>query len=512
MKSILYKFAFVAVPVLLCALAFNTESQTVGTQSQTGGPDSTAARGGKPNIVLILMDNFGWGELGCYGGGILRGAPTPRIDKFAGEGMRLLNFNVEAQCTPSRAALMTGRYAIRTGNATVPIETPMYGLTQWEVTMPKMLSAAGYATGMFGKWHLGHTPGRFPTDLGFDEWYGIPNSSDESLWPGNPMFDPNSNQFARPEYVMEGHRGAPPTDVKLYDTNERRAIDGELTDKAVDFMTRQTKAGKPFFCYIPYTLVHYPVLPAAEFDGKTKNGVWADVLTEIDTYVGQLLDTADKLGIKDNTIFIFTSDNGGDMTTQNWGFNGPWRGTLFTGLEGSLRVAFIIRWTGHVPAGAVNNEIVHEMDLFPTFAHIAGGKVPTDRIIDGVDQTDFFLGKKQTSNRDSFVVYVGKEIFGVKWRNWKMMMKELDDVYSSPKEYGVPRFYNLYLDPKEEHWQDYGPANFWVRWPMGKVLTEHILSLKKEPPIRPGTPDPYTPSTSGMNSPPVPMPEIPGED
>jgi len=152
------------------------------------------------------------------------------------------------------------------------------------------------------------------------------------------------------------------------------------------------------------------------------------------------------------------------------------------------------------------------LDLFPTFAHMAGGMVPTDRIIDGVDQTDFFLGKKQTSNRDSFVVYVGKEIFGVKWRNWKMMMKELDDVYSSPKEYGVPRFYNLYLDPKEEHWQDYGPANFWVRWPMGKVLTEHILSLKKEPPIRPGTPDPYTPSTSGMNSPPVPMPEIPGED
>jgi arylsulfatase A-like enzyme len=127
----------------------------------------------KSNIVLVLMDNFGYGELGVYGCGILRGAPTPRIDKLAAEGARLLNFNVEAQCTPSRAALLTGRYAIRTGNGSVPIDTPLYyGLVQWEVTMAEMLTDAGYATGMFGKWHLGHTEGRFPTDQGFDEWYG----------------------------------------------------------------------------------------------------------------------------------------------------------------------------------------------------------------------------------------------------------------------------------------------------------------------------------------------------
>ena len=166
------------------------------------------AQAPKPNIVLVFMDNFGWGELGVYGGGILRGAPTPRIDTLASEGMRLLNFNVEAQCTPSRAALMTGRYAIRTGNGSVPLSTPMYGLVQWEVTMAEMLSDAGYATGMFGKWHLGHTEGRFPTDQGFDEWYGIPNSSDESSWPDNPIFDPTSIEFARPEYLMEGKKGA----------------------------------------------------------------------------------------------------------------------------------------------------------------------------------------------------------------------------------------------------------------------------------------------------------------
>ena len=144
----------------------------------------------KPNIVLVLMDNLGWGELGVYGGGILRGAPTPRLDRLAGEGFRALNFNVEAQCTPSRAALMTGRYAVRTGNGTVPLFAENYGLTRWEVTLSEMLSQTGYATGAFGKWHLGDKPGRFPTDRGFDEWYGIPNSSDESFWPQSSRFAP----------------------------------------------------------------------------------------------------------------------------------------------------------------------------------------------------------------------------------------------------------------------------------------------------------------------------------
>ena len=136
----------------------------------------------RPNIVLVFMDNFGWGEPGFNGGGIIRGAATPQLDTLASQGLRLTNFNVEVQCTPSRSALMTGRYAIRSGNGTVPLGEGVYGLVQWEVTMAEMLADAGYATGMFGKWHLGRTEGRFPTDQGFDEWYGIPNSSDESAW------------------------------------------------------------------------------------------------------------------------------------------------------------------------------------------------------------------------------------------------------------------------------------------------------------------------------------------
>ena len=453
------------------------------------------AQNEKPNVVLIFMDNFGWGELGCYGGGILRGAPTPRIDALAAEGMRLLNFNVEAQCTPSRAAILTGRYAIRTGNASIPIETPDYGLTQWEYTMAELLSDAGYATGMFGKWHLGHTEGRFPTDQGFDEWYGIPNSSDESAWPDDTRYRPEAHPFAQPEHIMEGVKGQQPKKLRVYNTEERIKIDGDLTKKSMDFMERQVKANKPFFLFMPYTQTHMPVYPDPEFRGKTGNGDFADVLLQIDTYVGRLLDKVESLGIKDNTIFIFTSDNGPDPTVPHDSFSGPWDGSYFTGKEGSLRVPFIARWPGKIPAGAVSNEIMHEMDLFPTIANIVGQKVPEDRIIDGVDQTDFLLGKQQNSQREHVIVYVGNELYGIKWRNYKMMMKEIDQAFADPtRSYGVPLIYDLHVDPKERNalnskWYHSG----WIRWPAGDYIVKHAMSLRKEPPISPGTPDPYEP-------------------
>ncbi len=453
----------------------------------------------KPNIVLVFMDNFGYGELGVYGGGILRGAPTPRIDALAAEGMQLLNFNVEAQCTPSRAAIMTGRYAIRTGNGSVPLDVENYGLTQWEVTMPEMLSEAGYVTGMFGKWHLGDTQGRYPTDQGFDEWYGIPNSTDEGFWNqnDNPRFRRDVHPLTQRVYsIMEGRKGEPARVVRPYDMKERKLMDCELTDRSIDFMKRHSNGDKPFFLFIPYTQTHLPVDPHPDFRGKTGNGPYADVLAQLDVYVGDLLDTVDELDIKDNTIFIFTSDNGPETIVPYHGASGPWSGSYFTGREGSLRVPFIIRWPGKVPAGEVSNEIVHEMDLFPTIARIAGGKVPDDRIIDGVDQTEFFLGNQKKSNREALVVYVGNDIYGVKWRNWKMMFKDVERGAGEPtKHYGIPLFFDLHTDMKEEHPMDYRwIENAWVRWPAGQVLNEHLQSLQDEPPIPPGAPDPYHPA------------------
>ena len=185
----------------------------------------------RSNIVLVFMDNFGCGEPGFNGGGIVRGAPTPRLDRLASEGLRPTNFNVEVQCTPSRSAIMTGRYAIRSGNGTVPLGGGIYGLVQWEVTTAEMLSDAGYATGMFGKWHLGRTPGRFPTDQGFDEWYGIPNSTDESAYSELPGF---AESGVEETYVMEGSKGEEPRSLRPYRLDYRALIDGDLTDKAID--------------------------------------------------------------------------------------------------------------------------------------------------------------------------------------------------------------------------------------------------------------------------------------
>jgi arylsulfatase A-like enzyme len=448
----------------------------------------------KPNIVLIFMDNFGWGELGCYGGGILRGAETPRIDKLADEGLRLLNFNVEAQCTPSRAAIMTGRYAIRTGNAQVPLGVGAYGLTQWEYTMPEMLKDAGYATGMFGKWHLGDSEGRYPTDQGFDEWWGIPNSSDESFWPDNDLYIEGITPQVKYEYVMEAKSGETPKQVKVYDSQQRRMMDREVTDEAKDFIKRKANKDEPFFCFIPYTQTHLPVEPEPSRKGATGNGKWADVLAQLDDYVGELIDAVEDAGISENTIFIFTSDNGPEGVEPHQGFSGPWRGTYFTGLEGSLRVPFIIRWPGNIPAKSVSNEIVHEMDLYSTFANIAGGKIPEDRVIDSKDMTEFFTGKAEKSPREDVIVYVGNEIFGVKWRNWKMMTKALNtSIGDYAKEYKVPLIYNLNLDPKEEYPVLYAAPNFWIRYPAGEALLKHLATFKEETPIPPFTPDPYQP-------------------
>jgi len=461
-------------------------------------PSTALTQDAQPNIVLVFMDNFGWGEPGFNGGGVVRGAPTPRLDRLADEGLRLTNFNVEVQCTPSRSALMTGRYAIRSGNATVPLGEGVYGLVQWEVTMAEMLSEVGYATGMFGKWHLGRTNGRFPTDQGFDEWYGIPNTTDESAWTSLQGF---AESGIPDGYVMEGIKGSPPEQVRVYDLEYRPLIDRELTDRAMDFMTRQVDAGNPFFVYLPYTATHFPTMPHPDFAGRSGNGPWADLLMQIDSYTGELLDAVERLGVADNTIFIFTADNGPEagpsgstnltVETAVHGSAGPWRGTLFTGFEGALRVPFVVRWPERIEAGRASDEIVHAMDIFPTFAALAGGTVPEDRPIDGIDVSPFLLGETERSGREGFVVYMGNDVFGVKWRNWKVHFTEQDDWSAIMDTYTMPRIYNLLADPQERDNVIF--PNTWVLRVALPQLEEHVASLRAYPPIPTGAPDPYQP-------------------
>jgi len=442
----------------------------------------------KPNIVLVLMDNFGYGEIGVYGGGVLRGAATPRIDSIADEGFQLTNYNVEAECTPSRAALMTGRYGIRTRQRqNGPPRGVWYGITKWEITLAEMLSDSGYATGIFGKWHLGDTEGRYPTDQGFDEWYGIPRSSDRAFWPDSNSFTPGSHPSAVFTHVMSAKRGEKPKELEVYGRAKRKTIDREITDHAIDFIKRKVKASQPFFAFLPYTQTHEPVDPHPDYKGKTGNGSFADVLAQTDAYVGELLDTIDKLGIKDNTIFIFTSDNGREGVPRSFGFTGPWRGSMFSPYEGSLRVPFLIRWPGKIPAKQVSNEIVHAIDLFPTLANIVGADLPKDRIMDGADQLDFLMGKSEKSARESVIIYIGNELFGLKWRNWKLLLKQMDE--HSPyavRTLAYPTIYNLLVDPKEEVPELNYLNDTWVDFPLYQVLEDHQASIEKDP----GTPDP----------------------
>ena len=434
------------------------------------------------NVVLVLMDNFGYGEIGVYGGGVMRGAPTPRIDSIAREGLQLTNFNVEAECTPSRSALMTGRYGIRTRQrANQPPRGVWYGITKWEVTLAELLSDAGYATGIFGKWHLGDTEGRYPTDQGFDEWIGLPRSSDRAFWPDSNSFQPNSHPSAKFTHVMSASKGEQPVEGAVYDRAKRAIIDREITDQAIDFMTRMSGEGKPFFAYLPYTQTHEPVDPHPDFYGSTGNGSFADVLAQTDVYVGELLDTVESLGIREDTIFIFTSDNGREGVPRSFGFTGPWRSGMFSPYEGSLRVPFLVRWPGKIPPGRVSNEIVHQMDVFSTVASFTGVDIPTDRVIDGVDQSDFFRGKTEQSARDSLVIYIGNTLFGAKWRNWKILLREMDEDGYGIKEMAYPSVYNLIVDPKEEVPELNYLNDTWVDFPLYQVIEDHELSLENDP-------------------------------
>jgi arylsulfatase len=441
-----------------------------------------------PHVVLILADNLGWGELGCYGGGELRGAPTPRIDRLASEGLRLLNFNVESDCVPTRSALMTGRHPIRTGALqAVPAGLPQ-GIVPWEVTLAQLLSARGYAAAIHGKWHLGDRAGRYPTDRGFDEWYGIPRTTNESMFTSSPGYDPRATPLP---YVMESAKKRRPRNVAVYDLAMRRRIDSELVTHALAFMKRQAKAKRPFFAYVPITQLHYPTLPHPDFAGKTGCGDFADSVAEMDHRVGQIVDGVDALKIAANTLLIFASDNGPEFRRPWRGTAGPWTGTYHTAMEGGMRAPFIARWPGRISPGRVSNEIVHVTDLYTTLGHVAGAQVPTDRPVDGVDQLDFFLGTRKKSGREGFVYFIKQELRAVKWRNWKMHLVWEAEPNAGPNHLESPLVFNLVQDPKEE--TDVHTASSWVRTPMRRLIHEFQQSLKAHPPIPPGAPDDYAP-------------------
>jgi arylsulfatase len=360
----------------------------------------------KPNIVFMMADNLGYGDVGIYGGGELRGAPTPRIDQLAREGLRLTQFLVEPGCTPSRAATMTARYSVRSGLSLVIVPGTPNTLAADEITMAEVLKSVGYDTAYFGKWHLGAESQSLPHSQGFDTFYGIPNTTDETLYVPTSTENkaPLPRGFSEPS-IIRGNAGGELSRVKPYNLETRRQIDVELADMSVDYIERQAKADNPFFLFIAWTRPHYPNLTSPEFEGASRIGDYGDSLMELDHNTGRIVDAITKAGIKDKTIVVFMSDNG-PMRTNTWpdsGSAGPFRGELGDPLEGSIRTIGMIRWPGRIKPG-VSNEMFSTMDFMPTFARITGAKMPKDRPIDGVDQLDFLLGKQRRSNREHLII------------------------------------------------------------------------------------------------------------
>jgi arylsulfatase A-like enzyme len=470
--------------------------------SITAGPRAFAQQS-KPNILFILADNIGYGDIGAYGGGELRGAPTPRIDRLAAEGLRLTQFLVEPSCTPSRAALMTGRYSIRSGLSLVAVEGTDISLPAREITMAEMLHDAGYTTAMFGKWHLGDRPYSQPQNKGFDEFYGIPPGDTWDAF----LLIPQGRQtktldipLDKGPQIYEAKRGEPLKVVKPYTEEVRRNIDWELVDHGIDFMKRQKAAGKPFFLYLPISRTHFPNLPSKRFEGQSRIGQFGDSLMEGDAVVGRMIDALDELGLARDTIVVFASDNGpdgpavrafgGDM--PDIAFPGPFRGALGDVSEGSIRTAAIIRWPGRINPRS-SYAMFSIMDFFPTFAHIAGGKVPDDRPIDGVDQTDVLLAGNDVGHREHLLTFVGSNLVAARWKQFRGYFVDIAPGRSgeggsvllggvgtsaAPMN-GYPRVFNIEADPREEH--NIGEMYEWVAGPLLKAVEEYKASLAKYP-------------------------------
>ncbi len=385
----------------------------------------------KPNIVLIFADDLGYGDIRCFQAAKIR---TPNIDRLAEEGSRFTDFYVaQAVCTASRAALMTGCYANRVGLAGALNHTSPTGIHPDEKLLPELLKEQGYATGIFGKWHLGLPPFFSPLRNGFDEWLGIPYSNDNSKYhpvladsmPPLPLFD--GNQVVA-------------TDIDQATFTQR------LTERAVGFIERHR--AEPFFLYVPHIMPHVPIFASEPFRGTSALGLYGDVIEEIDWSVGQILAALDKHQLSDNTWVIFTSDNGPFLSYgTHAGSAGPLREGKLTSFEGGVRVPTLMRWPGHIPAGKVCKTPLMTIDLLPTICGLLGTPLPAKKI-DGVDVLPVLTGKTDVSPHECLAFYSGTELQAVRAGKWKLhfphpYLTPLDDKRSDGKPAGYGK-----LQPK----------------------------------------------------------------
>ena len=409
-----------------------------------------------PNVVIILADDLGYGDLGCYGHPVFK---TPRIDRMAAEGVKMMQFNTPAPfCAPTRASLLTGRYPFRCGMTQNPApdggpEADALSLPKSEVTLAQVLKSAGYATGMVGKWHLGHQAGALPTDRGFDDYYGIPYSNDMGpaaegsksnpdrplpKGPGKGKGKPGAGKGdAEPETGLKGNAQPPLPLVEDQNVVERvkaeqhHTFTRRYTERAVKFIQANQK--QPFFLYLPHNAVHFPHYPHQDWTGKSGISLQKDWAMEVDWSVGQVLDTLRELKLDSKTLVIFTSDNGGPL--NQGADNTPLRGSKGSTLEGGIRVCTIAWWPGKIAAGSKTNEITAHMDWLPTFGTLARCKSVGELKLDGKDISPVLLGQKEATGHDVFYYYAGFNLQAVRSGAWKLHLGK-GELYNLDEDIG----------------------------------------------------------------------------
>lgn len=408
----------------------------------------------KPNFIIIFCDDLGYGDLGCFGHPTIR---TPNLDRMAAEGQKWTNFYVGASvCTPSRAALLTGRLPNRSGmmsaKSRVLFPNSKGGLPAGETTIAELLKTVGYATAAVGKWHLGHLPQFLPTAHGFDTYWGIPYSNDMDGQRGFPGYRQSGRKDAH--YVAPIEQFDVPI---LHDTEviERPANQHTLTqrytDKAIAFI--KENRDQPFFVYLAHNLPHIPLYAGERHVGKSRRGIFGDVIEEIDAGVGQILDTLRDLDLAENTLVVFTSDNGPWLPFHTHGGSGGLlrhgKGTTF---EGGMREPTIFWWPGKVKPG-VQMEMGATMDLLPTFCALSGAAVPNDRILDGYNLAPLLQGKTRTSPRDRVFYWREEKLYAVRVGPWKAHFITQGCYGDGPdrQEHDTPELYHLEHDPSEKY-------------------------------------------------------------
>ncbi|MDO8967172.1 sulfatase [Algoriphagus sp.] len=357
----------------------------------------------KPNIILIFADDMAYGDLGTYGA---TGWQTPHLDQLAAEGIRFTQFYVpHAVCTASRAALLTGAYANRLGLYGALDHTADHGLNPEEITIAEMLKENGYQTGMVGKWHLGHHPEFLPTRQGFDSYFGLPYSND--MWPKHP----ESKNYYPPLPLIEGEK----TIAYLEDQQE---LTSWYTYKSLEFIEKNQK--NPFFLYLAHSMPHVPLFVSDKFKGKSEQGLYGDMMMEIDWSVGEIQKKLKELGLSENTLIIFTSDNGPWLSYGGHaGLQAGLKEGKGTSWEGGIRVPAIFTWPGKIPAGQVQNQAAMTIDILPTLAKLTNSNLPKLKI-DGSDIWPLIQGEKQEL-KPYYAYYNQNELQAVIYGKWKLV-------------------------------------------------------------------------------------------